>query len=269
VIRPSLFVWFTVVGGLLPSFTPAFAQETPKTLAKRPDLAFKGVYFTVSDERPLSTVRASYGDFTLDGPKEDTLKPLPSGVRAVAYDPEGKQLYGLGQHEVYQLDLANGTKTELKVEGDGVEKLSWPCGLAFDSKRQRLLVASFGGGGHLYAFAPKEKRWSQLTELKHLCSAGLAYDAKADCLWTLHRSLHPGSKPVLAKMNAHGAHISDVKLPDELFPKPADKDQLPINFHGPVQLLAQDGHLIIQTDALLALVDAQAEVVTVTWRKKK
>ena len=48
---------------------------------------------------------ASYGTFTLQGPRHNSLEPLPRGVDRVTYDPVGKRYYGIQRHRVVEVDM--------------------------------------------------------------------------------------------------------------------------------------------------------------------
>jgi len=132
----------------------AFASALLATvLAAGQEPTFPAVLFTATGKYP-DQVSAAYGDFTLAGPKADALKPLPRGIRHVAYDPVGKQLYGITNHELCRLDLAKGEGSEIAFPAD-LPRLSWPSGIAFDTKRERVVVAGGGAVGSLYSFTPK------------------------------------------------------------------------------------------------------------------
>ena len=160
------------------------AHQSP---TKQPtlDSTFPAILFTPTGTQPYE-FSAAYGDFTLAGPKTDALKPLPKGIRHVAYDKAGKQLYGVSNHEVYQVDLTKGEKIQL-TPSDDLPRLSWTCGIAFDTKRERVVVVTLGGVGHLYSYAPKTGKWAMIAEMDNLDLAALAYDAKEDRLFGLYQ----------------------------------------------------------------------------------
>ena len=76
------------------------AQETKP--AKRTE--FETIHVIAGENR--FDVSASFGTFTLDGPKLDSLKPLPTRIQKVAVDPETKKMYGISSHEVFRIDGA-------------------------------------------------------------------------------------------------------------------------------------------------------------------
>jgi hypothetical protein len=154
--------------------------------------------------------------FTQNGPMPGTAQAIPKGINDVAMDPASGKLYGISGHEVVELDMHSHTSTVMDM-GMDVPDLSWPCGIAFDTKRQRLLVASLGGEGFLYAFDPAVRSWSVLTSMDNRDISALVYSAKFDALF----ALEPGrghSGMALVKMSADGSPIGTVTLGDPIMP---------------------------------------------------
>ncbi|MBX9624518.1 MAG: hypothetical protein K2X82_11980 [Gemmataceae bacterium] len=232
----------------------------PPVKQPAPAPVFPAVLFTATGKFPHE-VAAAYGDFTLAGPKADTLKPLPKAVRHVASDPAGKRLYGISNHAVFRVDIAKGGTTELKPPAD-LPKLSWTCGIAFDTKRERVVVATLGGVGHLYSYTPKTGEWAVISELDNLDLAALAYDAQADRLYGLYQP-HRGG-PKVGVFNAEGAVVGAVDLSDPMFPAKLVQD--PVG--RPVQLVVVGGELVVITEDRIFAVDLKTEKVRVTWTRK-
>ena len=224
------------------------------------DGVFRSVLYTVTKDRPHDAA-AAYGEFTLAGPRADALKPLPRGIRQVAYDPAGKQLYGINSHNVFRVDLAKREAVEMKPPAD-LERLSWTCGIAFDTKRERVVVATLGGVGHLYSYTPKTGEWAVISELDNLDLAALAYDAQADRLYGLYQP-HRGG-PKVGVFNAEGAVVGAVDLSDPMFPAKLVQD--PVG--RPVQLVVVGGELVVITEDRIFAVDLKTEKVRVTWTRK-
>src|SRR5204862_5175444 len=107
----------------------------------------------------------------------------------LAIDPAGPIYYAIDSHAVYSVDLKNAKATEIPVNARNVPRLSWASGVAFDTKRRRLVVS--GAGGHLYAYDPGLKQWSLLAEFPrggiHLHS--LTYSAAEDCFFGFSKSV--------------------------------------------------------------------------------
>jgi len=85
----------------------------------------------------------------------------------------------VGNHRIVQLDSETLELTELPIPAS-LPELSWPCGITFDSARRRIVVASLGGDGQLYALDTLARRWSVIASLQNLDLAALAYHAARD-----------------------------------------------------------------------------------------
>lgn len=129
----------------------------------------------------------SVGEFTVYGPVEESLAPLPHGIRRLAYDPRTKVYFGLGRQEVYELDFAHQKTTELKVQLDQGPQLSWPCGITFDTKRQRLIVSCLAGVGYIFGYSPTEKNWEVIGNAKSIDVVAIGYEEQNDRTYALYR----------------------------------------------------------------------------------
>ena len=247
-----------------------YPQPTPA--AELPKLEFKALQIT--GNAPFAT--GSYGDFTLSGPRLDALKPLPRDVRRLAVDPETQKCYAIGLHEVLEVDLQKRTTTKIDM-GLDVPRLSWPCGITFDTKRKRLLVVSLGGSGYLYEFTPKAGKWSVLADMNNVDLAALAYHAKDDALYGLGAPMGDGerAKHVLYQYNPQGALLKKISLGDPIFPGALGRMG---GIETPPQLISVGDHLIIisktggerpgQTggETFMFLVDPKTGTGRLTWR---
>jgi hypothetical protein len=253
-----------------PRLAAGYPRPTP--LAELPKPTFQAVHLD-GGQRPFFQA-ASFGEFTLAGPKIATLKALPHRVQHLAFDPETKKYYGLTGHNVAVVDLDRQTAQKLDL-GLDVPALSWPCGITFDTKRGRLLVATLGGTGYLYSYVPKTAKWSVLADLNDVDLAGLTYDAKHDLLYGIHQPHGEEPRPVLVVHNPAGARLRSIPLPDPMLPGILGQG------HGgaSVQLVAHDGLLVLLigpgrhggrealAESLIYLVDPTAEKVWLASRR--
>jgi hypothetical protein len=159
----------------LASCAPAAGQP-----AKEPGSTFKAVLHQTNGGLPRG---ALYGDFTSEGPVANTLVPLPDNVGEVVSDSTGKLLFAMGGHELYQLDLAN--KKATRIVAKGVPEISWAMGLSYDTKRQRVLMATLGGEGFLYAYDPKSEAWSVVGSLNNVDVTAIAYLESLDRVFAI------------------------------------------------------------------------------------
>ena len=155
---------------------------------------------------------AAFGPFTPLGPIVEKLVALPNGVRDVAIDEEKQKYYALTGHEVNELDLETGKLTRMDIDIE-LPRLSWPCGLTFDTKRRRLLLASFGGVGYLYRYDVDERKWSVLCDLNNLDLCALTYMPSDDALYGI--AMPGGSEAPITtvyKFNTRGAVVGSFTL---------------------------------------------------------
>jgi len=212
---------------------------------------FHALYFD-SGRSPFD-FSASIGTFTLAGPKLDTLRPLPANTRYVAYDPEANQYYSINRSSVHKVDLAT-KKSERMLGGPNVPEIGWACGIAFDSKRKRVIVVSLEGVGRMFAYAPKSEQWSLVTELNNVDLSGITYEEQADVLYGLHRQRLGGGGLVLSHYNARGAVIKTTELDSSRFPPGFGDAQM---FRENFDLVMLNGKVVIVRSDQFSLIDPQ------------
>ena len=205
-------------------------------------------------------MKVAYGTYTPAGVDKESLEPLPNDVYHLTYDPGNKRYYGLGRQRVYRVDVEKRTAKKMAL-GKDVPELSWPCGIAFDTKRERVIVATLGGVGYLYAFSPKTKKWSLLADLANLDLAGLVYDGKQDCLYGLHQGR---GGTTFTQYNAKGAAVREIPLVGD--PLPRDLGAAPMG--PPAGLAATDGYVFIVADGGVYVVDPTSGKVRKTSKDK-
>ncbi len=202
-------------------------------------LRFKALYITGSghqhDSRSIRQVQ--FGEFTPRGPIMHKLEPFRANVEQLVVDPRGPSYYGRRGGDISQIDWITGVRTKIPF-GGGLPRLSWPSAIAFDTKRQRLLLTSFGGGGYLYAYNVDEERWSVLRK-PGLSASALVYAEKEDALYAMNLSLGGEGWSVVSKFNPSGALLRQVKLSRRI------RQTEP--FGTSVQLKYAEGHLLVVT----------------------
>lgn len=140
---------------------------------------FVAVYRPQGDARGFPRGGASLAKFTLDGVHVDSLRPIDDEVHHVAVDPIDGKVYGVGSHRIVEINPESMELTELPITAS-LPEMSWPCGMTFDSARRRVVVASLGGEGYLYAFDTAKRTWSLIASLDNVDLAGLAYSPQDD-----------------------------------------------------------------------------------------
>lgn len=175
-------------------------------------LRFTALYCTGGRQAgdPRSTQQIQFGEFTARGPIMQTLQPFRANVEQFVVDPRGPHYYGRRGGDISRIDWTTGTLTKIPF-GAELPRLSWPSAIAFDTKRQRLLLTSFGGGGYLYAYYVDGEHWSVLRK-PGLSASALVYAESEDALYAVNLSLGGEGWSVLSKFNPHGALLRQVKL---------------------------------------------------------
>lgn len=219
---------------------------------------------------------ASYGQFTQAGPDAATFVPLPGRVVRLAHDPAGNKHYGLTDHEIHEVDLRKRTSTKLDP-GLNVPEVHWPGAIAFDGKRQRVLVVA---QGYVYAYTPGTGAWAALAEVpRGVIYAAIGYHAKADALYVLGapRGGDDGSPPTLYRLNDKGAVLKETELGAPMFPGLIDRGPT----GGHVQLADAGDHLAVlvatgigpgaggraDKESFLFLIDPKSDRVTLAWKE--
>ena len=124
-----------------------------------------------------------YGDFTTKGPVTASLKSLPRNIGEVVSDGTGKLLFGMGGHELYRLDLSKRKATE--IVATGVPEISCAMGLAYDTKRERVVLATLGGEGFLYGYDHKKDSWAVVSSMQYVDVTAIAYLETTDRLYAI------------------------------------------------------------------------------------
>jgi hypothetical protein len=243
-----------------------FPRPTP--VVDLPKLAFRALEYT-----PLGASRMQAGvrSFTLAGPTNDASQPLPPDVQQLTLDLASKKAYGLKGKEIVEVDLTNGQATPL------APGLDTPQGIAFDSKRNRVLVM----GKRLYAFDPAGAKWSALAEIEGLDPLALAYHPGEDAAFTLGISQDRGDfgKYMLVRLDDKGAAVEKVRLGEVMFEGVLGLGSRTVASRGNrAQLVASGNYLIVlATDEILGvrppvlqtymfLVEPKTGKVQLTWR---
>ena len=184
--------------------SPDYPQPTP--VSELPDISYSAIL-----RRGDETL---YGRFTQAGPVMESMRRAPSGATHIAFDPERKRYYAIKGGDVVEFDPVMGTTTPMDA-GMDVPELSSPCGIAFDTARHRLLVASPGGEGFLYAYDPATQLWSVVTSLYDADLSALTYDPTADVLYGM---VVGDGRMRVKKFTAAGQPIEDIPLSGQIMP---------------------------------------------------
>jgi len=163
--------------------------------------------FTLAFNNREGTEGVFFRQYTLDGPVNGgRLLPAPR----VVPDDSGEWYYGAEQHQVWRVNLVSGQVQFMQIPS-GLPELSWPIGSAFDSIRNRVLVGTLGGEGHLYAYAPASSQWSLVNDLDNHDLDSIVHHAPDDSIYGFEGGY--GGTPQLRRFDAAGNLISSIPLP--------------------------------------------------------
>jgi serine/threonine protein kinase len=211
-----------------PEPTSPFVPEDEAAVLE--NLRFQAIHFAHTSLNPIT----SYGTFTAKGVIADTLRPIPSispyEIRHLVFDTRRQEFYGLNMHDLMKFELERQTIAEVKPKG--LPRLSWPTGIALDTRRDRLIVANTRSGV-FYSHSLTLNQWSVLGKIGAISDTeghreieALAYSDEEDVLYGITRSYLEGSLRYidLVAYNANGAMIKTLRLS---LPKPIgiDKDR--------------------------------------------
>jgi hypothetical protein len=198
-----------------------------------PQLTFRALRY-VPREAAEPRGGATYGEFTLAGPKEGTFAGLPRGMQRLVFDPAGNRHFGLAGGLV-EIDLAKQSSSKI-VPGMDFPRLSY-TDLTWDVGRGRILIA----GSHLSAYAPATKEWSVLADDPQVTA--IAWHPGHDRLYGLAVAHgEEDGEPHLFEFNAHGALIGQRSLRKAIVP--GVLGQRSFDAAG-IQLIAADDYLVL------------------------
>jgi hypothetical protein len=201
---------------------------TPEPAAGLPNLAFDALYFGQFGNRGAGS--SALARFSLTkGPDFDSLILLPgvrrpgreAPFRRLVVEPSNGIGYGLSSSEikeVVEIDLAKKSTRLLPAIPREVwkEPLN-PRGIAFDARRQRLLLATHQA---LFAYTTTTGKWEVVREWVFPGFAGLAFDPASDNVYVLwERFGHRGDEKLylLERLSNKGEQLGEVQLSGPLF----------------------------------------------------
>jgi hypothetical protein len=258
----------------------------PVPAAEVPKVEFRALDFTTvlpprGIPRFATSHQASYRDFTLTGPAGADAQRLPPDVISLTLNPATKKMYGLTSRAVVEVDLANNGWVPLDP-GPDLPPITRPAGIAFDTKRNRLLVMD----RYLYAYDLNAGTWSA-TELKDFVRpTALAYHPREDAVFALGQSWPPGDDSgalVLYRYDDKGALIEKIRLSEPLSSAVVRPGLLGAGggTGGPVQMIASGDFLVVlatdrvrsglqqKLETYIFLVEPKTGKARLTWRAER
>ena len=157
------------------------------------------------DHHSVAVHDLTYGIIRAAGPH------LAWNIARVAEAPEINTIFASDLHNIGTLDPATGKFREIPYD-PSLPKISSLGGIAWDSKRQRLVVASASHeNNRLYAYTPATERWTKLSKLKYPLH-GWVYLPDQDRLAAIVPNGIYGAYGLLVKFNSKGKPIKRIRL---------------------------------------------------------
>lgn len=194
------------------------AEQRKALTMKLDETRFEGLTF-IGREHPGGGA-SGFGVFSVRGPLAESIRPIPSRCSRVACDVVSGEFYAVSDHGLsrFKLDAkADGQPALERVVLDvGLPEISWPCGLAIDTRRRRVLLATLGGIGYLYAYDIANRKWSVLGDLANSDLHAMAYDAKNDLIVGFRTEYNQGTR--LVKINSKGGVVAELQVQPPIWP---------------------------------------------------
>jgi hypothetical protein len=242
--------------------------------------------------RAAGSNAATYAKFNLTGgPAADSRIELPTiggqpsqRINALAVDPATNKGYALaGLRDVVEIDMDTKTTTPLPPIPNGPRNTpATPRGIAFDTKRDRVLVTT---GIQLFTYSPKMGKWEELqpSQPGRRFGFGLAvvltYQPATDSLYLLTEAAGRSGSPALHRLNADGTTLSVTPLSGPFLA--GVLRGLPL--FSQVQLAAADKALVLvanvastdliqrkrETETFIYLIDPETGKARLTWKHEE
>jgi len=208
------------------------------------NLEFRAVY------RESPARREYWARFDIRGANRKSLLAIPSCAH-VTFDAQDQRYYALRRRALVTFSKDDKKSVELKPP-IGTPGLRWPCGVAFDTKRKRVLIITFIRDGKLRSYTPNGGAWKTIASLQDRDYSSLTYDEQEDALYATHRGRNDGIRMV-TKLSIEGKILDDVPIDP---PIPVTRDE-------PVQIASRGEYLLmlVGTDRLYAIRKTTGAVV--------
>jgi hypothetical protein len=124
--------------------------------------AFYAIHFVPPKNESIAKFSSQGTDLNSATPfKRPSIYPL----NHIAVDPAGPTFYGVTTHKFGKIDSQTGEFEEILFNDESIPRLSWPGGIAFDSRRKRVFITS---RGHLYSYYPETSYWEVVADSKEI-----------------------------------------------------------------------------------------------------
>ncbi|MBX7167493.1 MAG: hypothetical protein K1X74_14280 [Pirellulales bacterium] len=270
---------------------PAFSLDypQPKPAADLPAVSFSALHLPVLDWKygTHTSYAVSYGEFTLQGPRADTLLPIALDIKTLLHDEPGKRFLGLIRDHCHVVEPFEHAAANRVIEPAAFSEERIHC-LTLDPKRQRLVawpyvtnhpgpVAISLTNGQVATL----HRWPKNEQRDYLQPVALAYAPEKDVIYGISQYLgptqnHAGVPPaMLCEIDAETGELRQTApLGNLIMPKTSVHNLLDRR-----QLISVGEHLVyLTTDdqfdvgaqlggSSIFLIDPNTATVTLTHRE--
>ena len=158
-----------------------------KVLINQPDTPQSAL--TLQGDQPQKPIKpysfqlptSSYGSvqWTLEGPANTIAASAELNFSKSVKATQDQRIYQIVGHDFKVTDLATGAQQDLDFP-DNFPSLSWPMGVAYDSKRHYVSLFSLGGEGFIYRYDTRTGQWVDFRSLSNIDIQSISYDESTD-----------------------------------------------------------------------------------------
>ena len=205
------------------------AQFAPAGIPARNLAAFRGLHFTYSAYGPQTAALARFSGLGLDfASARDTDRK----VLQVACDSAEARCWALSAQDFGTIDPSSGRFTKVPVD-PSLTDFSWPRGIAFDSKDDKVYVMTCGVFTRFYRFDPRTRAWDVLpAEPRGLSVVGLTHSTSDGCLYAMEHETHDQAIRRLQRFNTSGASLGPIDLKPAIPIRKGTEDHFQIHASG-------------------------------------
>lgn len=153
-----------------------------------------------------------YGPITPEGPVLDKTFPLPIYALCMV-SVDSSRTFFLGEDGIVQSSQPTGLTNYIELPRPQ-RKMGWASGIAYDRKRDRIVVSSFGGNGFIYSYGPLSSefpQWELVRNTTNEMLSGLVYSEESDCFFTLE-GMATGKIRSILKLGPNGQVLQKVPV---------------------------------------------------------
>ena len=200
-----------VLREMQPLYVQATAFQRQQQFNAVSSIQFSGLLqgFTNPGEPPSNSTHAIMSPVA---PFPNTGKVLPSAFNNFVLAPGGAVGYGHHSGHFYRVNFPQGQETQMDPTGPGIPTTGNPCAVAYDTTRNRVLLANFTSAGTMYSYVPATNTWSVLNSLNGIDLQSMTYLASNDSLYGLRWALFPGGPNYIDRFDANGNLVSEIQI---------------------------------------------------------